>query len=76
PFIFYKEIDTRYLYLLIRFKLLALSSLFINTPFFGRKRMQKYNLFQNRQNIFFKILHTKTLLRWKTMIYIKNFFAE
>ena len=43
--------DTRYLFLLIRFKQL---SLFFNTPFLRRKRMQKYNLFQNYQNIFSK----------------------
>ena len=48
------RVDTRYLYLLIRFKSLLLFNNFINTRFSCRKRMQRYNHFPNYQNIFSK----------------------
>ena len=45
--------DTRYLSLLIRFNVLSLPHHRVfNNPVFRRKRMQRYNLFRNRQNIF------------------------
>ena len=43
-----RMVDTRYLFLLIRFYELSFSC---------RKRVQKYNLFPNRQNIFSKKIH-------------------
>ena len=51
----YMYADTRYLFLLIRFKSLSFIPRgldFSTAPFFRRKRMQRYNHFPNRQNIF------------------------
>ena len=62
--------DTRYLFLLIRFKSLSL----FNISFFRRKRMQRYNHFPFHQNIFSNFLHPTTSLRCQSAVYTtKNF---
>ena len=67
--------DTRYLCLLIRFNVLLPSPPgFSTAPVFRRKRMQRYNHFQNRQNIFFVKFVSSTASRCKCGGYaLKNF---
>ena len=54
---YYIRPDTRYLFLLIRFNVLFLLHASVST---GGKRMQKYNLFPNWQNIFLIFFENNT----------------
>ena len=62
----YMYADTRYLFLLIRFKQLSFS---------GRKRLQKYNLFSFRQNIFSKKIVRRAELAINQRSPRQRFFA-
>ena len=60
PFIYMCD-DTRYLYPLIRFKILSLPTTHFSTHSpLRQKRVQRYNLFPFHQNIFSSQIHTNT----------------